>query len=143
MPFPWLDPQTSGTPFYRHLQSQEAMQAISNRIKLAIRARNEHGCLRNGSFHTVLIEDSRGIYCFLRHDSVTGDCALVAMRKTDSPSNTIQFRLNTAQQGLPCISPKQRWKNILHSEPQTIQVDEDGSLVLELDSVSVAIFIKV
>jgi glycosidase len=140
MPFPWLD--ESGTPFYLHLKNEEAMQAVSSRIKLAIQARNEHSCLRNGSFHTVLIQDSQGIYCFLRHDFVTGDCALIALRKTYS-TDIIRCSLNTLQQGLACILPNTKWKNILHSTPNVIQVDEDGTLTLELESVSVAIFVRI
>ncbi|GJQ12477.1 hypothetical protein GpartN1_g4275.t1 [Galdieria partita] len=142
MPFPWLDEKVNGTPYYLHLKSQEAMQAISNRVKLAIQARNEHNCLRNGSFLAISIKDSEGIYCFLRHDSVTGDCALVALRKQDS-SDTIQYQVNAVRQGLPCILPKQRWKNILHSAPEIIQVDDEGTLTLTLESVSVAIFVIV
>ncbi|EME30457.1 alpha-amylase [Galdieria sulphuraria] len=142
MPFPWLDEKVNSEPYYLHLKSQEAMQAISNRIKLAIQARNAHSSLRNGSFHTVSINDSEGIYCFLRHDAITGDCALVALRKTDS-SGTIPFHVNTVRQELPCILPKQKWKNVLHSEPQIIEVDDEGTLRLTLESVSVSIFVKV
>ncbi len=50
-PFPWLD--ESGTPFYAHMQSQPAQDALSGYVSDLTSIRNSHAALRTGSFDVL------------------------------------------------------------------------------------------
>ncbi|MDZ4771410.1 MAG: alpha-amylase family glycosyl hydrolase [Chloroflexota bacterium] len=77
VPYPWLD--QTGTPYYTHMQTSGAQTAIKDHYVTLTTARNAHPALRTGELIPVLIDDTAGIYAYLRLMSDDSDAALVIL----------------------------------------------------------------
>lgn len=82
VPFPWLD--QSGTPFYAHMQSQTAQDALYDYIAVLATIRNSHPALRTGSFDVF---DSGNGNVFAYGRSGGGEVFIILANKSNSVQN--------------------------------------------------------
>lgn len=78
-PFPWLD--ESGTPFYAHMQSQPAQDALSGYVSDLTSIRNSHAALRTGSFD-VLDAGNSNVFAYGRKTADGTQIAVVLVNKS-------------------------------------------------------------
>ena len=83
-PYPWLD--ESGTPFYAHLQSQEAQDALYTYYATLTEARNTHPALRTGDYRSLLVDDTLKLYAFGRNLPGVDSAVVLINRNTDPQS---------------------------------------------------------
>jgi len=91
VPYPWLD--QTGTPYYAHMQSAPQQQALFDYYATLTGARNAHPALRTGELIPLLLDDTNGIYAYLRLMADDSDAALVILNRTDS-AQTVSVNLS-------------------------------------------------
>lgn len=64
-PYPWLD--ETGTPYYAHLQSEMARDALYNYYATLAGERNAHPALRIGDYRTFMVDDTLKLYAYGRN----------------------------------------------------------------------------
>lgn len=83
-PYPWLD--ESGTPYYAHLQSEMARDALYTYYATLTEARNGHPALSTGDYRTLLIDDTLKLYAYGRN--LPGlDSAVVLINRNTVPQS--------------------------------------------------------
>ncbi|MEA2002581.1 MAG: alpha-amylase family glycosyl hydrolase, partial [Actinomycetota bacterium] len=63
--YPWLDDDL-GTPFYTHLQDEEAQEGLFDYYAALTEARNEHPALRTGDLDLLVADDVTGVLAYGR-----------------------------------------------------------------------------
>jgi glycosidase len=86
-PYPWLD--SSGSPFYAHLQTANGQSVLRDYYRMLTAARNTHAALRTGSFDTLKIDDTNKVYAYGR--KLPADAAVVIVnRNTTTQTVTVK-----------------------------------------------------
>lgn len=80
-PFPWLD--ETGTPYYAHMQSQTAQDALSGYVSDLTGIRNSHAALRTGSFD-VLDAGNGSVFAYGRKSAAGDQIVIVLVNKSGS-----------------------------------------------------------
>lgn len=81
-PYPWLD--ASGTPFYAHMASAAAQDALRSHYSTLIGLRNGNAALRTGSFDPLLTSDAGDVYAYGRKLNDDTNAAVVVVNGSGS-----------------------------------------------------------
>ncbi|MEZ4541109.1 MAG: alpha-amylase family glycosyl hydrolase [Chloroflexota bacterium] len=79
VPYPWLD--ETGTPYYVHMQSQVAQDALSGYVSDLTSIRNSHAALRTGSFD-VFDTGNSDVFAYGRKTVAGDEIAIVLVNKS-------------------------------------------------------------
>lgn len=75
VPYPWLD--QTGTPYYAHMSSSIAQNAMRQYYTLLTTTRNAHPALRTGSYEPLYLNDADDVIAYLRMMPDDSDYAVV------------------------------------------------------------------
>ena len=84
VPYPWLD--ETGTPYYLHMQSQSAQDALSGYVSDLTGLRNSHPALRTGSFDVFDAGDS-SVFAYGRQSAAGDETVIVLVNKSNAAAN--------------------------------------------------------
>lgn len=82
-------------------------QALLDYVRALIALRKQSVALRRGEWTTVLVDDARGLYGFVRHTE--GDAALVVINRSDQPQRV----------QLPTWGNFRQWRHTVSTHPPT------------------------
>eukprot|EP00871_Galdieria_phlegrea_P005298 jgi/Galph1/576/GphlegSOOS_G5352.1 len=138
--YPWLD--ASGTPWAKHLRTEEGQNYIRNHVRLLLKVRKEYKALRVGNMQPLVTDDDRGILVLLRGDPNTEDIALVAMnRGREGWKKRQQIRINIRSINLPEGLAFYDVMGQANDEKELIANPQDGYLRFNLEPWETAILV--